>query len=392
MQMSNTADIIIVGAGVNGTSLAFHLSQRGAKTLVLERRFLASGSTGRSSGLVRMYYDLEMNARLAWLSFSYFRNWSDLVGGDCGFVRTGFLHIPDPMDSESLVCNVNTHQQIGIHTSVISAYDVGRLAPALRTDDFELAAYEPESGYADPSGTAKAFMDAARARGARLLQDCRVTRIKTEGDTVVGVETTLGDFFAPVVVNAAGPWAPEIARTVGIDLPIRTARYNAMVVRRPPTIDPSYPTVIDHARRVYLRPEGRQLTLSGLPGSSILGESPDASTEHASPGFVDKAAEHLCWRIPGMEDGSLHSAYSGFDAVTVDSKPILDQAGPRGHYLMCGFNGTGFKTAPAAGNCMAALVLNGTSTEVGLSLFSWERFANGKLAQLLSSEQAFRLL
>src|SRR5512135_251139 len=111
--MLNTADIIIIGAGVHGASLAFHLAQRGVKALVLEKRFVAAGATGRSSGLVRMHYDTEVDSRLAWESFQYFRNWKGMVGGDCGFTRTGFIQIVAREQEKELRLNTAMHQKIG---------------------------------------------------------------------------------------------------------------------------------------------------------------------------------------------------------------------------------------------------------------------------------------
>jgi sarcosine oxidase subunit beta len=168
--MNDTADALIIGAGVHGASLAFHLARRGLKPIVLERRFLAAGATGRSSGLVRMHYDLEPESRLAWASFQYFRNWAEMVGGECGFTRTGFVQLVSSAYADSLRLNVAMHQHIGIPTLLITADDVRRLAPYLYTQDFEAAAFEPESGYADPTSTARAFLDAAKRYGARLVQ------------------------------------------------------------------------------------------------------------------------------------------------------------------------------------------------------------------------------
>ena len=175
--MSDTADVIVIGAGVQGASLAFHLASRGASVVVLERSTIAAGATGRSSGLVRMHYDLLAETRLAWISFPYFREWSERVGGECGFTRTGFLWIEPPSGGDRLRATVADHRALGIETSVVEAAEMRRIAPGLAVDDGEVAAYEPGSGYADPSGTASAFMRAARDRGARLVQGAEVTAI-----------------------------------------------------------------------------------------------------------------------------------------------------------------------------------------------------------------------
>lgn len=375
--MSSTADVIIIGGGVQGASLAFHLARRGVRATVIERQFVAAGATGRSSGLVRMHYDTEVDSRLAWESFKYYRSWREMVGGECGFTRTGFLQIVGAEQAQALRANVAMHQRIGIPALVITADDVRRLAPSFAIADVEHAAYEPESGYAMPSDAASALMAAARDRGARLAQGCAVTGIRVLGGKVAGVETTQGAFFAPVVVNAAGAWAGRINGMVGLDLPLDTWRHDTMFVVRPAEIGPSHPTVIDFPNELYFRPEG-QLTLVGLEDGNPLGESPDGDTDRAKPGFVERAIDRICRRVPIMERGGLQSAHGGYDGITPDQHPILGAAGPDGFYLNCGHSGTGFKTAPAVGLCMAELIVDGAAKTVDISSLAPGRFAQGK--------------
>lgn len=384
--MTQTADVIIIGGGVHGISLAFHLTKRNLKPIILEKDVIAAGATGRSSGLVRMHYDLEPESQLAWLSFQYFRNWGDMVGGDCGFHRTGFLQIVGPQVSERLRANVAMHQRIGIPSLLVTPDDVKRLAHSFVTDDFEIAAYEPESGYADPTSTTSALLEAARSRGATLVQDCRVTAIQVRSGKVSGVETTKGAFSAPSVVNAAGAWAGEVSTMAGLDLPIDTWRHDTMFIRRPSEAGISHPTVIDDSNSMYFRPETGGLTLVGLEDGNPLGTAPDQSADVALPGFVDRGVERICRRMPIMEQGSLHSAHGGYDGITPDQRAILGQAGPEGFYLQCGFSGTGFKIAPAVGACMAELIGEGESSTLDISPFSPERFREGRL---LKGEHAY---
>jgi sarcosine oxidase subunit beta len=375
--MANIADVIIIGAGVHGASLAFHLAQRGVKVTILEKKFIAAGATGRSSGLVRMHYDVRQDTELAWVSFQYFRNWKDMVGGDCGFTRTGFIQLVAPADTDTLKANVAMHQAIGVPVVLIKGDDVNRLAPSFSVDDIELAAYEPESGYAMPSDTANALIAAARSKGAHLVQECAVTGVITKSNKVTGVRTTQGEFAAPVVVNAGGAWAGIINKMIGLDLPYDTWRHDTMFVARPREIGPSHPTVIDFANEMYFRPEG-SLTLVGLEDGNPLGESPDGETDHARKGFVERGIDRICKRIPIMENAALHSAHGGYDGITPDQHPILGAAGPDGYYLDCGFSGTGFKTSPAVGLCMSELILDGISKTVDLSIYSPQRFSGGK--------------
>lgn len=376
--MSNTADVIIIGAGVHGASLAFHLAQRGVKALILEKKFVAAGATGRSSGLVRMHYDVRQDSELAWVSFNFFRNWKEMVGGESGFRRTGFLQLVAPEDVDNMAANVKVHQEIGIPAMLIQAEDVNRLAPMFVTDDIELAAFEPESGYADPTGTTNAFMNAAKEKGARLIQDCAVTGILADSK-VKGAQTSQGDFFAPIIVNAAGAWAGKLNQLAGLDLPYDTWRHDTMFVARPREVGPEHPTVIDFANEMYFRPDAGNLTLVGLEDGNPLGESPDNDTDHAKSGFVERGIDRICKRVPVMENGGLHSAHGGYDGITPDQHPMLGTIGPDGFYLDCGHSGTGFKISPAVGLCMSELILDGKAKAVDISVYRPQRFAEGKL-------------
>jgi len=378
--MADTCDVIIIGGGIAGVSTAFHLTERGCQVAVLERACVAAAATGRSSGMVRMHYDLEAESRLAWASFQYFTQWRERVGGECGFTRTGFVQIVSPDHVEHLRANVAMHQRIGIPALLVTADDVKRLAPDFATDDFEVAAYEPESGYADPASTANALMTAAREHGARLVQDCQVTGLKTAGGRVTGVETQRGEFDAPVIVNAAGAWAGAVGRMAGVELPVDTWWHEVAFIRRPPAMR-AHPAVIDLSNAMYFRPETGGLTLIGLEDGSQFGDPPDSDADHVGPGFVERAVDRLCRRMPGIDAGSLASAYRGCDGITPDQRPIMDQVGPEGFYAACGFSGTGFKLGPAVGACMAEMILDGRARLVDVSAFAARRFETGRLLE-----------
>jgi sarcosine oxidase subunit beta len=378
--MPETSDAIIIGAGVTGASIAYHLAQRGLRPLLIEAEHVAAGATGRSSGLVRMHYDLEEEARLAWASFAYFSKWAERVGGQCGFTRTGFLQVVPPEHNESLRANVAMHKRIGILSEVLTAQEVRDLVPSFSTEGFDLAAFEPESGYADPAATTASLVEAARKLGARLIQGCKVVGIRTRGGKVLGVSSNLGEHDAAVVVNSAGPWAGEVAKLAGVSLPFDTWTHDVMLVRRPPLVG-SHPAVIDDALHMYFRVETGGLTLVALEDCNRFGEAPDRPLEGVSQGFVERAVDRICRRIPGMEAGGVHSTYSGRDGLSPDQHPMLGPSGPQGFYLACGLSGTGFKLGPAIGACMAELILDGRATTVDISIFSPGRFAEGKNIQ-----------
>ena len=377
--MEQTFDAIIIGGGIHGVSTAFHLAQRGIKSLVIEKSTLASQATGRSSGMIRMHYDLEPESHLAWESFQYFRNWKEIVGGDCGFTRTGFIQIAKSGYMDHLKANIKMNQEIGIPSLLITGSDVERLAPYFKTDDIEYAAFEPESGYADPSAATMSMMSTARSLGAQLMQDCEVNGILIKSGKVIGVNTPLGELYTPIVVNAAGAWSGYVSKLAEIDVPIDTWRHDVLFVKRPREMGNMHPAVIDDTNEMYFRPETGGLTLIGLEDDNPIGESPDGFTDRAQPGFVERAIERICKRIPMMENGTLHSDHGGYDGISPDLRAVIGQYGPEGFYLQCGFSGTGFKIAPAVGACISELILDGEAKTIDITPFTPKRFEEGKM-------------
>lgn len=376
--MAETADVIIIGAGIHGASLAFHLAERGVKATVLEKATMAAGATGRSSGMVRMHYDVEADARLAWRSWAYFNDWAERVGGDSGFNDVGFLQMVPPRDMVALEANVAMQQRIGIVTGIVDATEVRRLLPGIDIGDDQVAAFEPHSGFADPTSSTTSLMASATDRGAQLVQRCAVTDIRVEGDRVVGVTTTRGDFDAPIVVNAAGAWAGRVAEMVGLDVPLGVWRHDVAYVQRPPDVG-RHIGFIDFANLFYSRPEGESLTLVALEDGNPTDGDPDAPVDSAAPGFIERAAERIVRRLPPFARAGLHSAHSGQDGITPDQHPIIGPAGPEGFWLDCGYSGTGFKIAPAVGASLSQLIVEGAPANDDLAIYRYERFAEGRL-------------
>ncbi|MBM4407290.1 MAG: FAD-binding oxidoreductase [Chloroflexi bacterium] len=377
--MATTADVIVVGAGVQGASLAFHLALRGARVVVLERGTVAAGATGRSSGFVRMHYDLESEVRLAAVSHPYFLNWLGHVGaGDCEFVRTGFVQIVPEALEPALRANVAMQQRVGVDTRLIAPSDLEALMPGIRADDFTVAAYEPASGYADPSGTAGGFIAAARAHGAQFVGGCSVQSVTVETNRVTGVSTSRGEFSAPVVVDAAGAWSATLAATVGVEVPLEPWRHETAYFGLPDGRSARFPIVIDTPNDVYFRPEGRDLMLVGLEVASEIGGSPDRPERAIGQSVVELMASRVCERVPWMAGGTYRTGHDGQDGITPDERPVLGPAGPDGFFLACGFSGTGFKTAPGVGLAMSEWILDGRPTTVDITPYGLERFAEGR--------------
>ncbi|GAB4399970.1 MAG: FAD-binding oxidoreductase [Anaerolineales bacterium] len=389
--MTQTYDAIVIGAGVMGASIAFHLAERGLKVAILERKVTASGATGHSSGLVRMHYDLAAESELTFVSYkNYFSNWKERVGGECGFINTGFLQIAKREHEDKLRGNVINQQKIGINTSVISADEVKRLFPDLVTEHFDFAAYEPDSGYADATLTTNSFLEAAKRNAATLIQNCEVTAIHTSrspqserdksGGKVTGVSTTKGDFSSPIVVNAAGAWAKHVAALAEIEVPLVTWTHDVAFLHRPPTLG-KIPAVIDDVINCYFRPEGSALILAAGEDESMRGEAPDAEDQTPTPTFLNKLIDAMVKRIPKIEESGLHSIHVGRDGITPDQRAIYSGTDLNGFYLACGLSGTGFKTSPAAGASMVELILDGKPKTVDITPFRFSRFAEGNLLE-----------
>ena len=379
--MTQTYDAIIIGAGVMGASIAFHFAERGLKVAVLERKVTASGATGHSSGLVRMHYDLAAESHLTYASYKiYFNNWKERVGGECGFMQTGFMQIAKREHEDKLRGNVANQQRIGINTSVISADDVKKLVPDFLTDQFDFAAYEPDSGYADATLTTNSFLESAKHNGAKLIQNCEVTAVHLAGGKVIGVGTTQGDLASPIVVNAAGPWAKHVASLAGVEVPLETWTHDVAFLHRPPSLG-KIPAVIDDVINCYFRPEGSALILAAGEDESLRGEAPDAEDQTPTPTFVEKLIDAMVRRIPKIEESGLHSIHVGRDGITPDQRAIYSSSGLDGFYLACGLSGTGFKTSPAAGASLTELILDGAPKTVDITPFRFSRFAEGKLLE-----------
>jgi len=374
--MNRSADVIVIGAGVQGASLAFHLTRKGARVLVLDRGAIAGEATGRSSGFVRMHYDLTAEAALAWKSFPYFTDWAGHVGaGDPAFVRTGFLEVLPPEHEAALRGNVANQQAIGIDTRVVTPAEIAELVPGIVLDGIAAGAYESRSGYADPTSTASGFLEAARRSGAEVLTGCRVDGLLTDGDRVIGVESETGVHIAAHVAIVAGAWSAILAATVGVEVPVTPWRHETGYFGLPSGRDSDIPVVLDDVGGVYWRPEGKELLLVGLHAGNKLGGSPDRPLDPVRSAIVEEMTTRLVRRLPWMASGTYRTGHGGQDGITPDQRAILGAAGPDGLYLACGFSGTGFKTAPAIGAAMAELILDGAARTADLSPFAPDRFA-----------------
>lgn len=374
------AEVIVVGAGVVGASVAFHLAERGVETLVVDRSGPAAGSTARSGALIRAHYATPLEADLAWESLTdYFEPWGERVGGGCGFTRTGFLFLAGDHDADAVKANVAMlRKQVGVNTRLVEPKAFAGVDPEIATDDLTIAAYEPRGGYADPSATTLSLLKAAENLGARFERR-RVVSLLERGDRISGVMTDDGPIEGRTVVLASGAWSVPLAREVGVRLPVRPVRVQVALFERPYTL-PTHMTIIDAATRAYARPTADRCTLVGSRTAERQWlENPDECDPLPDPSFVEEAGTRIGRRIPKLRGASYRSGQAGVVDLTPDGRPVLGPEGPEGLYLSVGWSGAGFKKAPAVGSELARWIIEGAPKRKELNLYNAQRFEKGEL-------------
>jgi sarcosine oxidase subunit beta len=378
--LPRTADVIVVGGGVHGASVTYHLARRRAgRVVLLERKFLASGPTGRSSALVRRFYGMDFLTRTGQGSAELFRRWAEAIGGgDPGFRQVGILWLAGPDRAPHLRENARRAGEWGARVELLTPAEIRALVPAMAVDDVALGAYEPESGYADAAMTTNALAARARELGATVLQHVPVEALQTAGDKVTGVRTAAGDISAPAVVVCAGLWAGRLLEPLGVHVPIAPKRHQMCFFRRPPEFT-GHPGVLDRVQGTYMRPETGNLTIHGLTAYDEVVD-PDHYNEGADPAEVERNAELIAHRFPAMEHGLSMGGYSGVYDVTPDHEPVLG-AVPEwaGLAVDFGWSGHGFKHAPVVGDLVAQVVLEGEAPGWDLRPLRWSRFRDGAL-------------
>lgn len=386
--MGSVSDAVVVGGGIVGASIAFHLARLGAGEVTLLERSprLAAGATGPSGALVRTHYPNEPEAAMALAALPWYEEWADRVGGSCGFVRTGFLQLVQRDDNDVLRANVAMLQRIGVDTLLVDSDELRALQPGLDVADGELAAFEPRSGYADPVASTEGFAAAARRLGADVRTGEQATELLLDGSRVVGVRTSRGEIAAGVVVLANGHWSVPLLAAVGVDLPIQPFRAQRAVVERPQALygDSGHLTVIDRRTGIYTRPYGRTGTLVGLSAASSsapLDPAGDGAVA-VDPGFPERARDRLAYAFPAFAGAAVLDARAGPLDVTPDRCCLLGPLdGLDGLQLAVGMSGSGFKKAPALGACVAELVVDGRATTAPVQPFDPNRFARGDVVE-----------
>jgi glycine/D-amino acid oxidase-like deaminating enzyme len=371
---------VVIGGGLIGLSIARALTERGlTDVLVLERHSLASGGTGKSSGIFRAHYGVPSIAAMAWRSLPVFEE----LGEKVGFRQVGYTVIVGEDNVDPLKANTEMHQGLGIDVDLIDNAELKRLWPMMEVDDVALASYEPRGGFADATQLALHYGQRAREHGARIRQQTPVARILTEGDKVTGVELDGGEVIdADVVIVASGWWSQKLLADLGVDFPIEAYRSELIIVDAGEPL-PNLPVVSDLVSLQYCRLEGSGQFLVGNSDHADFQKKfvdPDHYSNIASEASIMKYVEKVMHRFPGFPDPSITHTYAGVYDVPPDWNPVIAPVGNIDGLLLCaGFAGHGFKISPAVGDLVADLVLEGESTDpdIPASDFRLERFAEG---------------
>jgi sarcosine oxidase subunit beta len=378
-----TADVVIVGGGIEGTAAAWALSARGITDVVVaERDTVGSGMTGKSSGIVRCHYGVSSLAAMATVGLEVFEKAEEIFGHDIGFRQTGYVvGVGDP-NVDALRKNLAAQRAVGVQTEEIDRAEVARTWPFADLEPFAAFGWEARGGYGDAYQTAQAFAVAARAAGVRVRQGCEVAGLLLDGGKVTGVRLADGaEISTGTVVVATGVWTKPFLAPYGIDVPIRVVREQIVMISPGVQIGP-VPVFSDLVSLQYIRPElGGDVLFGNSDLSDVNVADPDNYLNRADDAFIDLTVDKVGTRFPGFTDAAISSSYAGCYDVTPDWNPVISKTGIGGLMVVAGFSGHGFKIAPAVGRLVADLIVDGRSADPRIpeSDFRLSRFADGDL-------------
>jgi sarcosine oxidase, subunit beta len=401
--MTETADVVIIGSGIVGSSVAYHLAENGCtNVLVIEREaHQGKGSTGKSMGGVRAQFATDVNIQMSRYSIDFFSRFDEVVGHPADYRAHGYLFCAtNQRHLDYLKTNRERQVALGVKdVELVSREDILKFVPQLRADDIIGGTFCPTDGFVDPHSVMMGFMLKARERGVRLLLDTPVTGVETEPINtatagvspaqavasitsrvrrhVTGVSTTRGLISTRVVVNAAGPWAAEVARMAGAELPVEPLRRQLVPTEPFDQLPQRFPMVIDMSTGFHFRREGKGILLAWNDPEETVG----FKTEF-DPGFVEKILTRAAYRVPCLVDAGVNPrrAWAGLYEMTPDHHAVIGPApNVAGLYFVNGFSGHGVMHSPASGRITADLILKGNSDLIDAAQLGVQRFAEGHL-------------
>jgi sarcosine oxidase subunit beta len=350
------ASVVVIGGGVMGTSIAYHLSRAGVRDVVLvERGQLASGSTSRAAGGIRAQFSDELNIQLGARSLEAFGRFAEEPGYDIGLRRVGYLFLlSTPEQVASFEAGVRLQNSLGVPSRVIDPAEAQRLSPLISTEGLLAAAFSPDDGHCTPEAVVHGYADAARRHGAVIVRHCEVTGIETSGFRITAVATSRGVIETPDVVCAAGPWSAAIGAMAGVGLPVQPLRRQIAVTEAVPGMPPDVPMTIDFDTSFYFHGEGPGVLL----GMSDPEETPGFRTT-VSDAWLPRLYAAMSRRAPALRDARTTGGWAGLYEDTPDHNALIGEAsGPTRFLYATGFSGHGFLQAPAVGEVIRDLYLD----------------------------------
>jgi sarcosine oxidase subunit beta len=368
--MKNGAEIVIIGGGIQGLSLAYYLTQHGASEVcLLEMNSLGSGSSGRSAAIIGYAFPSESCLPLLSVSLDALLRFDEEVGIEPGYDPIGCVLLASAEQAPGLRRRHALLEELGVETYLLKPAAISELTPGLNLEDIEVGLYEPGAACLDPHSIMMGYAQQARRKGARLYEDVRVTGLETKGDQVTGVQTTAGPVATRCVVNAAGFCAHQVAAWAGMDLPILNVKRHIFCTGPVAAYSETFPFTYEVEPTWYIRREGPGLLIG-------MGASPsDEEDPQVDWAFLDEVIEHSLHRAPPLEEAGVKTAWAGLRPLTPDENPVLGPAaGLRGVWNDCGWGGQGIMLAPAGGMIMAEWIMEGVPRSASRASFLAERF------------------
>jgi sarcosine oxidase subunit beta len=377
MSIPSTADIVIIGGGVMGTSTAYHLVARGqCNVILLEKEdFFGLGATGRCAGGVRYQFGTEVNIRLSILSLPMLDRFKDEIGQVIDYRKIGYLFLlTTQSEVNTFRQNVALQNRLGAETILLTGDEIRKRLPMMQLDDVIAGSFNPSDGVVDPNSVVMGYVSAAQRLGAKSYTTTPVTGIHVHSGKVIGIDTPDGTISTPIVVDATGPWSSLTGRMAGIQVPVSPIRRQWLTTSPIKDLPSDFPFVIDFGKSLYFHPEGPGL----LTGMSNPNEPPGFD-QNIDPEWELVHMEAAINRLPLLEKVGLASRMAGLYEVTPDAHPIIGVTPIEGYYIESGFSGHGFMHGPITGKLMSEIILDGHATSMDISMLDFERFREGRL-------------
>ncbi|MGB9954732.1 NAD(P)/FAD-dependent oxidoreductase (plasmid) [Haloarcula marismortui] len=371
---------VVIGGGILGITSAYYLRKKGATVTVLEKGNLGNGSTDRANGGIRAQFSSPVSAKLSKESIDVWKSFDTEFGTDIAYRRPGYMFLARSEETAAQFReNVEKQNEVGVDSQMLDPAEAAELCPGLTEENYVAATYSATDGFADPHLGLQGFAKAARSAGVDIRTKVEVTDIRQDSSgRVTGVETGDGEIEADYVVNAAGPWAPQIAEMVDLDLPITPKRRQLMITDPETPVSESVPFTIDQDIGVHFRPEREgSVVCGGHFDVDDPSQDPDDFSERVSLDWSAQVIEELS-RVADYfgPESEVKRGWAGLYSMTPDHHPIIEECSP-GFVVVAGFSGHGFMQSPAAGQLVSEIIVDGSPSLVDISKLTADRFERG---------------